>query len=759
MLCARLHIVRHGHRPSYRSNDAKERGPRDSQSLGPIFGDVMQHRARRNSAQYRDPEILIDDLPLDRGLTLTRFPDQWAKTKAEKVTSLRNLADAIRRKAAPGKADLPLIKLASFGDVPTVKGSLRHNSNMLSVSGVEADYDAGIVSLGEAAKRLKVAGVAGLIYSSPSHTPEAPRWRVLAPLSHDHAPEDREELCARLNGALGGILASESFVLSQSYYAGGVVGKAPVETLLMDGNYLDRVQGVPQLGKNGAPYAPRIAADPYSLDDLLAPAPKPVDWPEVRKALYCIPPEVTRDDWRKAGGALHHASEASAEGFTLWQEWSETADYCDAPDRRPFDLRIAQKEWEGFGKSRRFNVGSLFHLARQHGYESPRLEVSADDFDDLAPPTSAAPSRLTFLSPSDCERAPSRGYLVKGLFAPGDVGCIFGAPGAGKSLLAPFLGYAVAQGTDAFGMRTRPGKVFYVAAEDPTGMRGRVQALKAAHGDADRFRLVEGVSDLLASGSPDLAALVEAVKAEKPALIFIDTLAMAFPGLEENDAKAMGRIVAVARKLARGGAAVILIHHDTKAEGSTPRGHSLLNGALDVALHVKRDEGGIIRGKLTKNRNGTCDRDMAFTIVTEEGGTDEDGDLITLPRCRVVSGGQRQRLNMPTGQAAAALEVLERLQAAANGQKVSKADWRKECAASDAVCSKDDPDTRKKAFYRAVEMLTRGCHVESEDGFCWIDSGFDDLPSRDGQGHGGDMSPDVTRDNDRSVRDGQGHTP
>ena len=166
-------------------------------------------------------------------------------------------------------------------------------------------------------------------------------------------------------------------------------------------------------------------------------------------------------------------------------------------------------------------------------------------------------------------------------------------------------------------MRTKQASVFYVAAEDEYGMRGRIKALQMAHGAAENFKLVGGVSNLLVAGSPDLLELRQAVKAHKPKLIVIDTLAMAFPGLEENSADAMGRVVAVARKLTEHGAAVILVHHDTKSEGGTPRGHSLLNGALDAALHVKRDEQGIIRGKLTKNRNGSCDRDIAFRIGIE----------------------------------------------------------------------------------------------------------------------------------------------
>lgn len=44
--------------------------------------------------------------------------------------------------------------------------------------------------------------------------------------------------------------------------------------------------------------------------------------------------------------------------------------------------------------------------------------------------------------------------------------------------------------------------------------------------------------------------------------------------------------VRIARSLTYHGAAVVLIHHATKAEGSTPREHSVLNGALDVALQL-----------------------------------------------------------------------------------------------------------------------------------------------------------------------------
>ena len=58
----------------------------------------------------------------------------------------------------------------------------------------------------------------------------------------------------------------------------------------------------------------------------------------------------------------------------------------------------------------------------------------------------------------------------------------------------------------------------------------------------------------------------------KPALIVIDTLALAFPALDEKGAKAMGRVVTMARKLTEDGAAVVLVHHSAKSEGPSPVG-------------------------------------------------------------------------------------------------------------------------------------------------------------------------------------------
>lgn len=446
----------------------------------------------------------------------------------------------------------------------------------------------------------------------------------------------------------------------------------------------------------------------------------------IAKALMAIPNSghayADRGAWLNVVMALHCETGGSEEGLGLLHEWSR--------QHPSYDGDHTDAAWRSCKANGGLTGWHVIHEAERHGWSDPAVaelrdmekhEEAQADFDGIemdewiranvydpdCPPKGMAKLKgstsLTFLNPSDCVDLPARRYVIKGLLAEGDVGTIVGAPGAGKSLLAPYLAYAVARGVRAFGCRTRAGGVFYVAAEDRLGMRARVKALRDEYGNAEGFRLVEGVSDLLTDKSRDLKELTAAVKRDWPALIVIDTVAIAFPGLEENDAKSMGRVVAVARSLSRWGAAVLLIHHDTK-DGSNglPRGHSILNAALDVNLYLKREDG-VVTGKLTKNRNGATDQKIAFRVKKVKLGVDEDGDPITTAMCNETDAPKAEK--RLTGQKKVAFDTLVEL--LEGRESIRKSTWGAACCRDSGFCPSDKPDSRRMAFDRAVSELKR----------------------------------------------------
>lgn len=240
--------------------------------------------------------------------------------------------------------------------------------------------------------------------------------------------------------------------------------------------------------------------------------------------------------------------------------------------------------------------------------------------------------RLRLIKAADCAIDEGRPYLVKNIIARGDHAILIGQPGAGKSVIAPHLAYAIAQGRTVLGRRVRGARVLYVAAEDGHGMRRRIAALRQRWGDAPDFYLAADGLDLLHPKSESRGALARTVAELAPGLVVIDTVSRAFPGLIENDAGPMGEVVGVVRSITADGArAVITVHHVTKEGGGSPRGHGVLAADADVVLMVEGAGTEARTARLTKNRNGSCDAALSFLIETETLGIDEDGDAITAP--------------------------------------------------------------------------------------------------------------------------------
>lgn len=78
----------------------------------------------------------------------------------------------------------------------------------------------------------------------------------------------------------------------------------------------------------------------------------------IRDALASIPPDIDRDTWARIGMAVK--SELGDAGFDTWCQWSARAEGSD-----PVDVRDTWKSVKAGGRVR---IGTLFHIAKQHGF-------------------------------------------------------------------------------------------------------------------------------------------------------------------------------------------------------------------------------------------------------------------------------------------------------------------------------------------------------------------------------------------------------
>ena len=174
---------------------------------------------------------------------------------------------------------------------------------------------------------------------------------------------------------------------------------------------------------------------------------------------------------------------------------------------------------------------------------------------------------------------------------------LHGSPGSYKSFIALEWAYQVA-------LQGNP--VVYCILEGGAGFAKRVMAYRKYHDlqPTDLFCLLSYIGSPL--DNEVLGDFTAVLATKRPALIVLDTLAMASIGImtDENDSIQTSNFLSRCKSLYPG-ASILLIHHNRKMDDEY-RGSTGLEGGVDVRLSVKRDESreglAIVTGR--KNKDG-----------------------------------------------------------------------------------------------------------------------------------------------------------
>jgi hypothetical protein len=238
-------------------------------------------------------------------------------------------------------------------------------------------------------------------------------------------------------------------------------------------------------------------------------------------------------------------------------------------------------------------------------------------------------------------------YLVKGI-VPRIGLCVFwGPPKCGKSFLVFDLMMHVALGWKYRDRKVRQGAVVYCALEGCAAFKNRIEAFRQERLQENAvnvpFYLMASPLSLVA----DHAALIASIRGQcpKPAVVVIDTLNRSLAGSESSDEDMAAYIKAADAIRDAFNCAVVIVHH-CGHEGTRPRGHSSLIGALDAQIAVTRDAADTITATVELMKDGPQGESFASRLEIVDLGTDADGDAITSCVVEAAKAGEAQPRKM-----------------------------------------------------------------------------------------------------------------
>jgi hypothetical protein len=327
-------------------------------------------------------------------------------------------------------------------------------------------------------------------------------------------------------------------------------------------------------------------------------------------------------------------------------------------------------------------------------------------------------------------------YLVKGIVPRVGLCVFWGPPKCGKSFLVFDLLMHVALSWEYRGRRVKEGAVIYCALEGQAGLRNRVEAFrrrKLAEGAAGiPFYLIADAMNLVVDHPALIASVRAAIGGTKPAAIALDTLNRSMPGSESSDEDMTAYVKAGDALRMAFDCAIVIVHH-CGHEGTRPRGHSSLMGAIDAQIAVKRDAADNIIATVELMKDGPQGDEFASRLEVVEIGFDDDGDKITSCVIVQVDGLAPSRADARPKLTKGAKIALTALHEAIgecgvvppasghipqNAKTVTVQQWRT-YAYLRGISTSDEDRAKRAAFQRGTETLIAAQRAAVWNNYAW----------------------------------------
>jgi KaiC/GvpD/RAD55 family RecA-like ATPase len=303
--------------------------------------------------------------------------------------------------------------------------------------------------------------------------------------------------------------------------------------------------------------------------------------------------------------------------------------------------------------------------------------------------------------------------LVEGLIDEGAAVLLVGAPKAGKSHAAYAIAHAVATGRPLAGRHVEAGGVLYIQYEGFAGMRSRRAALRIKHGSEGALAFWKATGNILHPAHQDLV-VVQIKEAERRlgrriALVVVDTVSAAAPGLKQNDAgEVSAALEAFKAKVLAPDRALLIIHHTPK-EGTDPAGSYVFKANVDGVLRVEKMAGGVRKLIAADMRDHAEGNDLQFCIESVRVGTTRRGRPVD---SAVALFTDFPDTVPPVGEAA---NILDIVRGAGGSMAVDKARL-KFCDARRKRVKGVEDKSHATAFRRALKELKEDGHVTEAGG-------------------------------------------